>query len=429
VWLLKTYSESAIYPVEKKDRVLTGLDVFLLWAGSAIVVDVWYSGGYLSPIGWVPGILIILLGSFIGSVIFAAAGVMGSDLGVPSMVTVRPSFGIRGSYIMSIFNYVTLVGWTSWMIYINASAADQVGTLLFGFAGFPYWIVICGALCTVLAIFGAGGWKLFTRASVTALIITTLAMNFLVFSNYGWGYLASRPSWGMAPGIAFDLALIMPLSWAPLAADYMRFSKSSKESFLGALFGQGSVNSWFYITGLACALSFGVYDPTIYVTQVGGVVFGVVALFVIWFGTITTTFLDIYSANISMINIFPKVKEWQGSLITGGAGIIIAFLPWLNAFVQFLYLIGAVFIPLFAVVVVDYFMIRRRSYSVEDLYNKFGGYWYRGGLSLVSIVSWIIGVSSYFLVQQVLPEIGATLPSFVITVMVYTTLRRVYEVL
>ena len=41
------YSESAIYPVEPKDRVLTGVDLALLWAGSAIVVDVWYSGGYL----------------------------------------------------------------------------------------------------------------------------------------------------------------------------------------------------------------------------------------------------------------------------------------------------------------------------------------------------------------------------------------------
>jgi putative hydroxymethylpyrimidine transporter CytX len=421
---LKTYSQSAIYPVEGKDRVLTGMDVALLWAGSAVAVDVWYSGGYLSPIGWVPGLLLIVLGSFVGSVIFAAAGVLGSDLGIPSMVTVRASFGIRGSYLMSILNYITLVGWTAWMIYINASAADQVGLIAFGASGFPYWVVLCGVLCTALAIFRTEGWKWFTRASVTALIITTLAMNVLVFSNYGWGHLASQPTWGMPAGVAFDLSLIIPLSWAPLAADYMRFARSSKGGFLGALFGQGTVNSWFYITGLACALSFGMYDPTVYVTQVGGFAFGVVALFVIWFGTITTTFLDIYSANMSIINIFPRVREWQGSLITGGAGIIIAFLPWLNAFVQFLYLIGAIFIPLFAIVVVDYFLTRRRSYSIEDLYKRGGPYWHTGGVSLNAIAVWVFGMAVYFIVQYSIPELGATLPSFIITAVVYLALCK-----
>lgn len=425
MWLLRTYSESAIYPVDSKDRVLTVADIFLLWAGSAIAVDVWYSGGYLAPIGWVPGILLVVLGSFLGSIIFAAAGVIGSDLGIPSMVSVRPTFGIRGSYLTSALNYVTLVGWTAWMISINASAADQVGIIVFGRTGFPYWVALAGILCTALAIFRAGGWKWFTRVSVTALIITTLAMNALVFSNYGWGYLASQPSWGMPPGVALDLSLIIPLSWAPLAADYNRFSKSSRGGFLGALFGQGTVNSWFYITGLACALSFGMYDPTVYVTQVGGLIFGVVALFVIWFGTITTTFLDIYSANMSAINIFPRLKEWQGSIITGLAGTLIAFLPWLSAFVQFLYLIGAIFVPLFAIVVVDYFVVRRRRYSVEDLYKRSGIYWHTGGVSLEAIVVWVLGIAVYFAVQYLIPDLGATLPSFIVTALVYLALSKV----
>ena len=410
--------------MEPKDRVLTGLDLALLWAGSAIVVDVWYSGGYLYPIGWIPGIILITLGSFVGSVIFAAAGVIGSDLGIPSMVTVRASFGLRGSYLMSALNYITLIGWTAWMLFINASAADQIGSILFDFTGFPFWVLIGGIICTALAVFGAEGWKLFNRISVTALVITALAINFFVFSNFSWDYLASKPSWGMPPGVAFDLALIMPLSWAPLAADYMRFAKSSKGGFVGSLFGQGSVNTWFYITGLACALAFGMYDPTLYVTQVGGLAFGIIALFVIWFGTITTTFLDIYSANMSLINIFPKLKEWQGSVITGIAGIIIAFLPWLDAFVQFLYIIGAVFVPLFAIVVADYFLLMKRRYSIQDLYLPSGRYWFKRGVSLVALEAWIIGVAIYYGVQQVSPDLGATLPSFIATSIVYFIMRK-----
>ncbi|MGC8937081.1 MAG: cytosine permease, partial [Candidatus Methanomethylicaceae archaeon] len=144
----------------------------------------------------------------------------------------------------------------------------------------------------------------------------------------------------------------------------------------------------------------------------------------IWFGTITTTFLDIYSANMSLINIFPKLKEWQGSVITGIAGIIIAFLPWLDAFVQFLYIIGAVFVPLFAIVVADYFLLMKRRYSIQDLYLPSGRYWFKRGVSLVALEAWIIGVAIYYGVQQVSPDLGATLPSFIATSIVYFIMRK-----
>jgi putative hydroxymethylpyrimidine transporter CytX len=393
----------------------------LLWAGSAIAVNVWYSGGYLYPMGWVPGVVMILAGSFVGSLIFALAGVMGSDLGIPSMVTIRPSFGVRGSQLISLLNYLALVGWTAWMIFINALAAERINAILFGFSGFPIWILLCGAICTGLALVRAGGWKWFTRISVIALLAMSLVMNFLVFSTYGWEFLASRPAWGMDAGVAFDLALIIPLSWAPLAADYMRFSKSSRGGFLGGLLGQGSVNSWFYITGLACALAFGAYDPTLYVALIGPL-FAIVALFVIWMGTVTTTFLDIYSANMSLINIVPSLKEWQGSVITGILGTAVAFLPWLDAFVGFLNIIGALFVPLFAIVIADYFIVRRRKYDVVELYLPKGRYWYRGGLKALAFAIWLSGIAAYFLFLSVTPWLGATLPTFLTTLLLYVAL-------
>lgn len=402
------------------------MDIALLWAGSAIAVNVWYSGGYLYPMGWVPGVLLIIGGSFAGSVIFALAGVIGSDLGIPSMVTVRPSFGLRGSQLVSLLNYIALVGWTAWMIFINASAVGQISSMLFGFSSFPLWIVLCGALCTALALVRAEGWKWFTRASVLSLLVMSVAINALVFQNFGWDFLSSKPAWGMDAGIAFDLALIIPVSWAPLAADYMRFSRSSCGGFLGGLLGQGSVNSWFYITGLACALAFGAYDPTLYVAMVGPL-FGIVALLVIWMGTVTTTFLDIYSANMSIINIVPSIKEWQGSIVTGFLGTLVAFLPWLDAFVGFLNIIGAVFVPLFAIVIADYFIVKKRRYNLAEMYVPSGGHWYRGGVRPLAIVLWVLGVALYYTFLAVTPWLGATLPTFMATLLIYVALCRLVD--
>ncbi len=418
-----SYDESAIYPVEPRHRVLSFLDMALIWAGSAIAVNVWYSGSYLAPVGWMQGLLLIVAGSAVGSAIFAAAGVIGAEKGIPSMVSIRGSFGIRGSYLMSVLNYVTLIGWTAWMIYINASAADLLCKMLFGVTGFPLWIMIGGAACTLLALFRAEGWKWFTRVSVTLLVLIALAMNIAVFSGGGLDAISSSPAGGMPPSIAFDLALIIPLSWAPLAADYMRFGKSVIGSFAGAFIGQGAVNAWFFVTGLACALVFGLTDPTVYVAEIGGAAFGTFALLAIWLGTITTTFLDIYSANMSLVNIFPKVKEWQGSLLTGIAGTAIAFIPWMDAFVAFLYVIGAVFVPMFAVVIADYFVVSKRGYDVEALYNPKGRYWHWRGLSVTAVASWAAGTGFYFYVQSCHPGVGATMPAFAFTFILYLLLK------
>ncbi|MEM3366413.1 MAG: cytosine permease, partial [Candidatus Methanomethyliaceae archaeon] len=96
----------------------------------------------------------------------------------------------------------------------------------------------------------------------------------------------------------------------------------------------------------------------------------------------------------------------------------------LDAFVQFLYIIGAVFIPLFAIVVVDYFLLKKRRYSIQDLYAPSGSYWFKRGISLVALVAWIIGVAIYYAVQQSLPDLGATLPSFIATSLIYYIMRR-----
>ncbi len=414
---------SAIRPVQKQGRVLSGVDLFLLWAGSAIAVDVWYSGGAIGSIGWTGGVAVILLGSFAGSAILAAAGVIGSDHGIPSMVSSRLAYGIKGSYLLSAINYLALVGWTAWMININASAADRVGNILFGFEGPYIWIFVCGAACTAMALIGANGWRRLSRVIVIALIVTTVAINWLLLTSGGLEGLSASPRQGMPLGVGFDLALIIPLSWAPLASDYSRFAKSTKGAFLGSLFGQGTANAWFFVTGLACTIIIGSVDPTVYVTQIGGPLFGFAALFVIWVGTLTTTFLDIYSANISAINIFPKLKEWQGSAITGLLGTLLALMPWLSVFVDFLYIIGAVFAPSFAIVIADYFIIRRRRIVIEEVYEqkRLGSF---SGFSVPAMASWLFGILFYFLTKSLLEPVGSMLPTFAVTGALYVTLKK-----
>jgi NCS1 family nucleobase:cation symporter-1 len=65
--------------------------------------------------------------------------------------------------------------------------------------------------------------------------------------------------------------------------------------------------------------------------------------------------------------------------LIGLARMLVAlFLP-IEEYTSFLLLIGSLFIPLFGVVVTDYVFIRRRRYSIKDLYRNSGNYqYYRG---------------------------------------------------
>ena len=121
---------------------LGGFDFFLLWAGVAISLAEIWAGGFLAPMGFWMGFWAIILGHVIGNTFMALGGVIGSDHGIMSMVSVRPSFGIRGSNIAAFFNILQLVGWASIMLIIGGRAGAILGQPLGGlWATNQFWIV------------------------------------------------------------------------------------------------------------------------------------------------------------------------------------------------------------------------------------------------------------------------------------------------
>ncbi len=103
-----------------------------------------------------------------------------------------------------------------------------------------------------------------------------------------------------------ELSAVMPLSWLPLIADYTRFAKSKKagvfSSFTGYFFG----SCWMYIIGLGAAIVTSSGDPA---AMMAAANLGFSALGIVVLATVTTTFMDVYSAGVSFLNIFPKLDE------------------------------------------------------------------------------------------------------------------------
>jgi putative hydroxymethylpyrimidine transporter CytX len=429
---------AGIEPIPKEERNLGGWDFFLLWAGAAISLAEIWAGSLVVPLGLGLGLWAILLGHLIGNTPFALGGLIGSRWGIPTMVSVRPSFGIRGSYFAAALNVIQLIGWTAVMLIVCGQAADAISKF-YGFSNLNLWIILSGVVTTLWAVVGHRFWKWLQRISVFVLLILCLAMTYIVFQEYGWGTLSQIPRKGDFPFmIGMDLVIAMPISWLPLVSDYSRFATDSKRSFWGTWIGYFIVSSWMYLIGLMATLATQSPDPSGVVMNLM-LKFGwaIPALIIVLFSTFTTTFLDIYSTAISSLNIFPKLGERTGIWIGGILGIIVAIIfPALLDYEHFLLFIGAMFCPLFGIVLVDYFLIRRGVVDLEDLYKEDGKYWFSKGINPLAIIAWAIGFGIYLgfspmLMEKVLQvkasfpwPIGSSLPSMILAGLIYWFLRK-----
>jgi len=357
------------------------------------------------------------------------------------MVSVRPSFGIRGSYFAASLNVIQLIGWTAVMLIVCGGAADAISKF-YGFSNPTLWIILSGIITTLWALVGQRIWKWLQRISVAALLILCIAMTYIVFQEYGWGKLSQLSRQKDFPFmIGMDLVIAMPISWLPLVSDYSRFATDSKSSFWGTWVGYFIVSSWMYLLGLAASLATQSPDPSGVVMNLM-VKFGwaIPALIIVLFSTFTTTFLDIYSTAISGLNIVPKLGEQKGVIIGGILGTATALIfPTLLDYEHFLLFIGAMFCPLFGIVLVDYFLIRKGLLVLGDLYKKNGRYWFWKGMNLPAMLAWAIGFVIYLGFSPMLMEkvlgmkvafpwpMGSSLPSMILAGLIYWLVKSQFE--
>ncbi len=176
---------------------------------------------------------------------------------------------------------------------------------------------------------------------------------------------------------------------------------------MAPFFGYFIGSCWMYLIGMAGGLLSGSPDPTKIMLAAN---MGLTALAVLGLSTVTTTFLDVYSAGISLINIFPRINDRIAAVGFTVIGTAIALVFPIERYTDFLYLLGSVFSPLIAILLSDYFILKsdRRDCRAD-------------GLATVSLIA---GIAFYYLVKPWELPIGSTLTTIVFTTALHCGLRR-----
>ena len=413
-----------IEPVPERLRVLGVLDTGLLWGNLGVSLLVIVAGAALVPALSLPdALLAILIGCVIGSTMLGLAGAIGTDARVPGMVLMRAPLGRRGSYLPTGVNVLQGLGWTVFELLIIATAAAALSDELFGFRAQWLWTLVFGAFALVLALLGPIGFvrRFVRRVAVWAVPVGLAYLTWWALDGADLGALWDAPGeGGLSVWQGADLVVAITVSWAPLAADYTRFSTTRRAGGLGTGIGYFVPDAWLLVLGVILVLSRELSDPAaLPAAVVAGGFAAILALFALLVTETDEAFANTYSAAVSLQNLLPRVPQaFLVTLIaaTATAGALVIDLV---SYQTFLLLLGSVFVPLFAVLLADW-IAAGRHYAVADVFEAPA---WRPGL----VAAWLAGFALYQwlfptgpswwveLVENLDPPawgIGATVPSF-----------------
>ena len=394
--------------MEEKTQ-LSGLNLFFLWFGAAVSVAEILTGGYLAELGAAKGLWAIILGHLAGTILLVFAGLIGFRERLPAIMSTRISFGKQGSYIISVINILQLVGWTAIMIIEGGMAMNVIGRTLWNFDHPTLMSCLIGCLVGLWVFWGVKGFKKINTLAASLLLILTIAMSWVILTHPSAAADMAKQQKGTF-GMGFELSIIMPLSWFPLISDYTSLARTKKGALLAPFCGYFLGSCWMYGIGMAGGLLSGSPDPTKIMLAAN---LGLIAMAILGLSTVTTTFLDVYSAGISLINIFPRVSDRMGAVGFAVIGTAAALIFPIDRYTEFLYVLGSVFSPLIAILLTDYFALKC------DHRNR--------RADLPATISLAAGIAFYYLIKSLDIPVGSTLTTIALTSGLHTILRRGWQ--
>jgi putative hydroxymethylpyrimidine transporter CytX len=382
-----------IEPVPPERRLLSGLDLAVLWGDLSVGLLVMVTGALLVPaLGFPKALLAIAVGSAIGCVPLAVVGLAGEREGVPSMVLFRPVLGLRGSFLPSALNLLQLVGWTAVEFWAMGRVANVASRELFGLDAPGLWLAVVAVLCTGLAV---GGPVLVVRRWLERFGIYVLlgAAAWITARALSAGDLAAiwrGPGEGGMPfWLAVDLVIVMPISWLPLVADYTRFARPGTHGAVGTYLGYLVGNVWFYALGALLVLGAGATADVLGIgTAMAGAAGGAFLLLALLAGESDNAFANLYSSAVSIQNVAPGAPQRWLVVAFGAVAYGLALALSMDRYELFLLLIGSVFVPLFGVFTADWLVRHRGRYGREALFAPTGVRW-------LALLPWAAGSLLY----------------------------------
>ena len=357
----------------------------IIWFGVAISVSEIQAGIQIAsaaPINsiWVP----LILGHIIGGIMLYFVGLIGAQLRVNAMESIKSTFGNFGSKFFATLNVLQLIAWVA---VLNAQGALALMGLNIPIS----FALTCIILAVFIAIWVFIGLRRTSKITSIIMIILTallviLSVKFLAVSGYNLMPVTNSATltfWNI-----FEISIAMPISWLPVISDYTKDVKNPiKDTALSAV-AYTLASLWMYFIGIGIVgLGTTSISQAILISGLG-----VQGIIIVVLSTVTTNFLAANSAGESSKAIFNRINPKIAGVVISMLSALLAISGIMDHYVNFLYLIASVFAPMAAVLLVSFYFIKSESDIWTWCWNIFS--WLVGFLvyqSTVNLDSIVLG--------------------------------------
>ena len=454
------YYNDDLAPTTVAQRNWSTSSITNLWIGMSICIPSLSLSASLISLGVSPmlSVLNVILGNFIVLIPMQLNSRIGTKYGIPFPIFARMTFGNKGTQLPTIARAIVACGWNSIMSWVGGGAiaaiigiaipsmvdpnniiampgnpSVQVGQLI-GFCLFMllvFWVAYNGldqvkwvqdiggpVLVTVIVLLGYWSIDMLKDGGFTIAQALLIGNDWeLLDANGGFAFVYLA---GLTANISFwsTMALNIP--------DFSRYAASQKSQFRGQLYGMPAPMALCAIVGalfgMSTKLTLGtaMFDPTALFYYVDNNLLVVIASLGVMMATITTCVAaNVVSPANGFSNISPsKISYKKGVVITIIISVVV-MQPWFiygtgaSFIFNWLNNYGAILAPLAAILIADYFFVKKQLIDVAGLYNGEGGrYWYNNGINWDGMIAWACSFPIPLIWNTVLSWNGEGTPGF-----------------
>ncbi|MGP9808792.1 NCS1 family transporter [Halomonas sp. AOP12-C2-37] len=384
-------------------RIMGRSSYFLAWFGGCVSIGTFAMGSsVVGTLNLLQATLAIAIGCFVIGIALAINGAAGYKYGIPFMVQARSAFGFTGTRLPGLVRAVPAVVWYGFQSWVGAGALNMVSATLFGFDNLIFYFITFQFLQIGLSVMGFQGIKWLENIGSVFILASLMYMFYATVQRYGDELSASlltmEGSWGMPFWGATMLFLGIYSTMMLNVSDYSReHKKGTAQSLLTTIYAMSILPCTLFmgLIGYMVSQATGTADPIqVFANAVDNTPLLMTTLLFIAFAQVTTNVLNnVVPPTYVLMDVF-KIKFPIATIIVG----LLAFatFPWklvqpgsaagLQMFVQ---TYSAFLGPIFAILVVDYYIIRRRTLDISKLYDPEGPY---KGVNAAALIATAIGI-------------------------------------
>lgn len=420
--------------------------MFWLYAGGNIILASFVLGSsYSESLGFIPAVIMTIFGNLAAYTITAWNAQKNIKYGLDEVISHRPAVGYYGS-VFGIFLIVAItVGWTGLLASLMGSAGKLSVNILTGtdgFAGEYYVYAIIGGIIVpvvLLLIDPKIGFKL-SNITVPIMLLFSIYMLFKMVTPENLSILTSFEATGETSWIfAFELIFAYAVLWLQYIGAWNRMAKTEKSGVWGTYIGLALAGMLLGIVGGMATIITGEVDPTQWMFKLN---LSVVSFMAIIAGTVTTITILIYSASMSVLSVFPKLQFRIVAIFIAIPALPFIFFSTLRDAFDFILIFGAMLAgPYWAMILVDYFFLRKQKINIKACFDKNGPYKYWKGVNPIAIIAQVIGMIVWVFLggwmtgfeiitsnlgMTLFNVLGSTLPSMIVAGLIYYLLTKIY---